>query len=160
MNKNAPLRQETEMQKIKGEQQRFRWLAKKNEEFCKEYPILRQLERKLLSLGGMQVAIQPDEDAESILGLGRTFPARTAVQMEGKMSRCHGNVACIWDADRKRLKIVTGWALSEDGIWRQHSWAWDTAKRCVIETTLPRTMYFGFVLPEREAEKFYLAEFW
>jgi hypothetical protein len=57
-------------------------------------------------------------------------------------------------ADEKRLAaIVTGWALSEDGIWRQHSWGIDWKGR-LVETTLPRTRYFGVYMVRETANEF------
>jgi hypothetical protein len=38
-------------------------------------------------------------------------------------SRCHENVARLWTDKRWGLVAIgTGYALSEDGLWRRHSW--------------------------------------
>lgn len=53
-------------------------------------------------------------------------------------------------------RICTGYALSEDGMWRQHSWIiWHKARsNQIIETTVPRILYFGFVMTTEMCEEF------
>ena len=48
---------------------------------------------------------------------------------------------------------MTGYALSDDGLWRQHSWliAKPGRRWTVIETTCRRLLYYGVVLTEEEA---------
>jgi len=48
---------------------------------------------------------------------------------------------------------VTGWALSNDGIWRQHTWL--LKGKAIVETTSPREKYYGFVLTDEEANQFW-----
>jgi hypothetical protein len=68
-------------------------------------------------------------------------------------SRCHENVARVWTRKRHGvLGIGTGYALSDDGLWRQHSWG--VRREGVLETTVPRTKYFGLLLQEEEADGF------
>jgi len=58
-----------------------------------------------------------------------------------KTSSCHENVHTLL----KKRKIqygYTGYALSEDGLWRLHSWGVDH-KGMLIETTVLRVMYIG-----------------
>lgn len=40
---------------------------------------------------------------------------------------------------------MTGYALSPDGLWRQHSWAYGD-NLMIYETTVERVMYFGVEL--------------
>ena len=70
-------------------------------------------------------------------------------------SRCHSNCAHIWNCKPKEYKIVTGWALSDDGIWRQHTWL--LRSKAIVETTSPREKYYGFVLTDEEANQFWWA---
>lgn len=37
----------------------------------------------------------------------------------------------------------TGFALSNDGIWRRHSWVWSVDTETLYETTCVRDLYFG-----------------
>jgi hypothetical protein len=49
--------------------------------------------------------------------------------------------------------ICTGYALTRDGMWRQHSWVY-TRSGTVVETTVKRVQYFGFIMNETECEIF------
>jgi hypothetical protein len=79
--------------------------------------------------------------------------------IEGEISNCHSNSARIWDSNRELCSICTGYALSKDGVWRQHSWLvlWDEAT--LIETTEERIVYFGFNLNSEEAEVFLVCNY-
>ena len=76
----------------------------------------------------------------------------------GKAHDCHANSARLWRGNRAALAIATGYALSEDGLWRQHSWIirkYPTTKQPrILETTLTRVKYFGCILDDDEAEVF------
>jgi hypothetical protein len=65
-------------------------------------------------------------------------------------------VAAYYLSVRGTANIATGYGLSEDGLWRQHSWLWNGKK--VLETTVPRTIYFGVMLNDVEAARFVMAE--
>ena len=54
-------------------------------------------------------------------------------------------------------RLVTGYALSDDGLWRQHSWVMDD--QVIYETTVKRTQYYGFVLDPAEAVRFWVTNF-
>ena len=47
--------------------------------------------------------------------------------------------------------------LSEDGLWRQHSWVVQPMTRTVKvwETTVERVAYFGVVLNDEECQEFF-----
>jgi hypothetical protein len=78
----------------------------------------------------------------------------------GKPCDCHRNSCDLWEANRNnpdiRVHIATGYALTKDGMWRQHSWVvWIKARSVkIVETTTPRIAYFGFVMTDKEAELF------
>ena len=119
-------------------------------------PAFAALEQRLLALGGTRVVyVGPDPDLPHILTRGHTFPGKATMQV-GIPCRCHQNAAELWAADSARMAIATGYALSPDGLWRQHSWVilCDKPNRA-IETTIARTLYFGFILTPTEAEAFY-----
>jgi hypothetical protein len=66
---------------------------------------------------------------------------------------CHQNIAAIWKFQRPRIvSIATGYALSEDGLWRQHSWG--ILREGLLETTAERRRYFGILLSGSEADHF------
>lgn len=58
---------------------------------------------------------------------------------------CHENVAKMHRRNPQRFAICTGYALSNDSIWRPHSWVLDKKNRRIIETTEKRVTYYGFV---------------
>ncbi len=70
-----------------------------------------------------------------------------------KSSSCHQNVAFIWTSKKFGIVgVVTGYALSDDGLWRQHSWG--ILRNGVLETTEPRLQYFGILLQGKSADFF------
>lgn len=75
---------------------------------------------------------------------------------KGQPSQCHANSAYLWDANRGHCSIATGYALSEDGLWRCHSWVVQPRSRTmrVWETTVKRVAYFGFVMNDTECQEF------
>ncbi|MDH6466437.1 hypothetical protein M2302_006645 [Micromonospora sp. A200] len=104
--------------------------------------------RTLLSHGGSVVVPPgiPEPDLEVLLARASAFgPARRLVQ--GDDNDCHRNVAVLW-IDGEIASIGTGYALSDDGLWRQHSWGLE-ADGVVVETTFERRSYVGIVLPAR-----------
>lgn len=74
---------------------------------------------------------------------GRLWTGRV-VRRRGRPCDCHRNAAALWFAGRAG-GIGTGYALSDDGLWREHSWGLGLAGE-LIETTEPRTAYFGVEL--------------
>jgi hypothetical protein len=101
--------------------------------------------RQLLAYGGDLVVPpkQPDEDLDELLthGQAHTSAARTE---PGDHNACHTNAAVLW-TDGTIAAIGTGYALSDDGLWRQHSWGVDT-DGTLVETTDHRTLYVGLTL--------------
>lgn len=71
-------------------------------------------------------------------------------QTQNSLNECHRNSARLWSEDKG--KIITGYALSDDGIWRQHSWI--DAGDYLIETTDSRVLYFGYCLNDAESQEF------
>lgn len=111
------------------------------------------LKKILLDIGGWGAVIpHVEKDLEKILGRGRRFPGKSKT-MRGQPSQCHSNSAYCWDENRELCKICTGYALSRDGVWRQHSWCY-TNNGVVVETTEKRVQYFGYVMDEDECEQF------
>ena len=118
---------------------------------------LKALHDKILSYGGDEVLLnQRDDDAELILNRGQFFYGSKYLK-KGENNHCHENAAYLWDANRGRCNIATGYALSEDGLWRQHSWVVQPMTRTVKvwETTVGRVAYFGVVFTDEESEKFF-----
>lgn len=130
------------------------WTKTKEKKNLEMMPELKPLQDRLLSLGGDWVALEPECDLESLLKEGRLIKGKIIFKPMEKC-KCHSNCAKLWSKNPKTYKIATGWALSEDGIWRQHTWI--LKGKAIIETTEPRTLYYGVVLGDEEANSFWWA---
>lgn len=113
---------------------------------------------KLLSIGGEQVCL-PDyeEDFEKIMERGQIWTGKHSVKMmKGRPSQCHKNSCDLWVNNKDKSVIATGYALSDDGMWRQHSWLIHIKPSSVnvIETTVKREAYFGFTMTYDECVEF------
>ena len=133
---------------------RQRWL-----EGCADQPRLQVLVDQLLELGGWFCVFRepPEPHLDQLLARGRVFTPARLLRRPGRSSGCHGNAAAEW-LKCDDLRIVTGYALSDDGLWRQHSWGLLTDDR-VVETTVARLRYFGAILTDPAAAEFVLANF-
>jgi hypothetical protein len=111
-------------------------------------PRWQTLTDRLLRIGGAVVCAFPEEDMDLILKEGRTWTPRQSriFLKKGASIRCHSNSLFLKEAN-PHLLACTGWALSKDGIWRQHSWCIDPQDWRVVETTQKRLAYHGFILP-------------
>ena len=115
------------------------------------------LNKKLLSIGGEIVVPMPEPHLEEILNRGQIYKDKNSIHYEKGLrtypSECHINIS--YDYVRfcgKDFKIITGWALSSDGYWRQHTWGlW---KGHIIESTVSRMLYFGYELNSEESVQF------
>jgi hypothetical protein len=132
------------------------WAQKKSKENLRAMPELKPLQNKLLSLGGDWVSLQPEPDRDKLLKEGKVMEGNVQL-MKREVSRCHANCAALWNTYPDVFKIATGWALSDDGIWRQHTWLLRTSDKTIIETTESRTKYFGIILNDAEANNFWWA---
>lgn len=129
-------------------------LARSNAPWLSD-PRYAQLRSTLLALGGDEVVLVEEPDMAVLLARGKVFPGDGARFEPMDARSCHWNAAKLWERSRGRIKMATGWALSDDGLWRSHSWGWD-GKR-VWETTEPRVMYYGTILSGERARDFYVA---
>ncbi len=121
-------------------------------------PEFATLVERLLAISGIRVVAppMPESDLTAILDRGREWDASSRL-VRGMPSRCHQNVALLYTTNPRHLQIVTGYALSEDGLWRQHSWLHDASPRRrkrTIETTECRIRYFGVALDPEESRAF------
>jgi hypothetical protein len=114
---------------------------------------------KLLSFGGDDVSIPVASEKE--IGLLQSDKCRffsgESVSVRGDPNMCHRNVAVLWKSNPDMV-IYSGYALSDDGVWRQHSWGFDDGT--VIETCVKRKKYFGYPLNKSESKEFFVAEAW
>ena len=115
--------------------------------------------KKLLEFGGNEVCMPNiEEDIDDIMSSGQLWYGDKSMLMKGQSCQCHSNSAGIWEAnyEQHEIAIATGYALSKDGMWRQHTWLVQRKPRSVliVETTEKRIAYFGFLMTEEEALDF------
>ena len=108
-------------------------------------PRASELERRLLEVGGRRVVLPPVEPhLGALLERGRVIPAGGSRLQRMQRSRCHSNAAELWQESGGCIRIGTGYALSDDGLWRRHSWGLERGR--VVETTVEHELYFGVEL--------------
>lgn len=109
-----------------------------------EWKILGQ---RLKAIGGAVVCATFEEDIQLILDRGKTWVPlqKEIVLIRGEAIRCHDNSILLQEAN-PHLHLCTGYALSNDGIWRSHSWCFEEQTCRIVETTLKRVAYHGGVL--------------
>jgi hypothetical protein len=119
-----------------------------------EQPELKQLKSLLLKIGGDFIVAPPKEDPEVPRLLRAGFLMSGPILLKPmKASMCHQNISAVWTKGRKGLiGIATGYALSEDGLWRQHTWG--VMRDGVLESTEERLKYFGLLLQDSAADHF------
>lgn len=116
-----------------------------------------ELKARLLDFAGEAVCLPGyEEDLENILEYGQFWLGYNAERIPGEPCQCHENSALLWRENRDITNICTGYALSEDGMWRQHSWLIHRKPRSnkIVETTRPRVLYYGFALTPEMCEEF------
>ena len=131
-----------------------RLLQKRFRKAVNDQPELKGLKSLLLSFGGDFIVAPPRQDPDVPKLLKSGFLMSGPILMKPmKASMCHQNIATIWKKGRKGVVgVATGYALSEDGLWRQHSWA--VMRDGVLESTEKRLKYFGILLQDSEADHF------
>lgn len=123
------------------------------------------LRDKLLEVAGEEMCMTYDEeDIDNILEYGQFWIGgkKNTYMKKGKPGQCHRNSCNLYESNKNnnklngKLLIATGYALSKDNMWRQHSWLVLRKARSwkIIETTEERELYFGFVMDDELCEKF------
>lgn len=125
--------------------------------------VYQKLNEILLEIGGSETCFAHwDDDFIPLLERGYYRDGKSK-KVKGKPCGCHYNAARIYDerVEEDDVIICTGMALSNDGMWRQHSWLIQKyespsgkAKTRILETTEKRVAYFGFELTDKEANEF------
>lgn len=139
---------------------------------------LLKLRDRLIEIGGEECCLPfGDEDIDKILEKGELLipePINNEqkkywveyYEMIGAPSQCHRNSAALYEINKDntklehKVRICTGYAITDDGMWRQHTWLVyidetnDNEVITVIETTLKRVAYYGVVLTEEQCEEF------
>lgn len=119
-----------------------------------QQPEIKMLRAMLLGIGGVELVAPSgfDSDVPRLIGSGLEMAGLERFEFM-EASACHENVARLWIAKHRGLVgIGTGYALSDDGLWRQHSWG--IRRNGILETTRERVRYFGRALQRRDADLF------
>ena len=89
-----------------------------------------QLRNILLTFGGSEVCMPfKDHDIEEILNRGQLWYGDRTKKVRGEPCHCHSNSAYQWHRNPDEIVLCTGYALSSDGMWRQHSWCVEPRKQ-------------------------------
>jgi hypothetical protein len=107
--------------------------------------------------GSIVATVAYDEDTDNYIKRGIIFNYSKVLKIrcdKNLTSQCH-YISTQFQKINPTLKIATGYALSKDGIWRQHTWVWDNINYIIYEPTEKRIEYFGFIMNKKEANKFY-----
>lgn len=116
-----------------------------------------ELKARLLDFAGDAACLPGyDDDLDNILEYGQFWLGYNAERMRGEACQCHRNSANLWLQNKESSTICTGYALSADGMWRQHSWLIRRKPRSnkIVETTRPRVLYYGFAMTPEMCERF------
>jgi hypothetical protein len=137
---------------MRSEQKEF--LERRLREAAEKQPEIKLLANLLVELGGQFLVAPPGADfyISNLLEFG--FVMSGPVQLNiMRANSCHQNVSLLWK-DRKlgMVGIGTGYALSDDGLWRRHSWG--VLREGIVETTDNRVKYFGLLLQGSRASQF------
>jgi hypothetical protein len=138
--------------KLGNDQREF--LDKRLQQLSQGQPNILLLRDRLLRIGGCHLVApaKSDPDLEALLQEGETMTGEIRFEEMARNS-CHWNVASLWRNEKGGiLGIGTGYALSEDGLWRQHSWGITAAG--ILETTELRHTYYGVRLEGDKADRF------
>ena len=131
-------------------------LAKHNAALIKKEPSLRLIRLRLLKVGGCDVSLMlPDAELPLLLKRGILFEDCIIRLKKAEGNLCHVNAGRLWLKDKAHLRICTGYALSPDGMWRQHTWLIRSDEKKIIETTVRRTTYYGVVLDPGDESEFF-----
>lgn len=134
------------------EQKEF--LSRRFRDAARTQPELKQLKKILLRFGGTFLVAPPKPDTDIPALLTSGFLTTGPITLKTmRSSSCHQNVAALWRKHKAGIVAIgTGYALSEDELWRQHSWG--ILRDGILETTEIRTKYFGLILQGERADHF------
>lgn len=125
-----------------------------SEEYKLHDPNLFKLRAKLMSFGGEAVCL-PDKDPciQKVLRYGQLWIQDQVYCTPMVDNQCYINSLLLTEGDNSDLYMCTGYALSDDGMWREHGWVIDKKNGNIVETTTKRVLYYGCVMNSIERER-------
>jgi hypothetical protein len=136
------------------DEERKSFLDGRLNDLAEQQPAILLLRDLLLKLDGTHLVAptEPDPDVDNLLVNGSVIEGTVHLEEMAENS-CHWNVATLWLQKKENLvAVATGYALSADGLWRQHSWG--MRNNAILETTRTRTCYFGLLMEGADADAF------
>jgi hypothetical protein len=123
----------------------IRW-SKENKSVVKNNIIAKKVLRLMTSNGKDKTVIVrfseiPSWEMDLFSKLGKFFPIKGRLHKKMQLNNCHENSKKLLFSN-KIDSVATGFALSNDGLWRSHSWGLKEGK--IFETTQPFICYFGY----------------
>jgi hypothetical protein len=120
----------------------------------------RQLNERLVAIGGdtLCLPLGPNPESENgwvswLLEHGQLIDGPITQRRKG-ISGCHQNVATIWRRKQYGITgICSGYVLSDDGLWRAHTWGLLPGGG-ILEITIARQKYLGLVHEGEMADAF------
>lgn len=146
----------------KKNQKKMFWWADPDLQLMKEFEKENKLRERLIAIGGDNAAVINEyknddfDEIDLILKYGQLLYSgyNAVINPFTDYSNCHSSSQKFYFANRKSTKVCTGYALSEDGLWRSHSWILLMGKNNIIECTPTRRLvYYGIVLPDELFDK-------
>lgn len=110
---------------------------------------LHDLNAKLSRCAGWTLTATNITTLPYIITEGFLLDGEDAVMETGAPSACHDNASRLTRLNPESMVLMTGYALSDDGIWRGHSYCLrreDDGSFTIVETTVPRLAYFGHIV--------------
>jgi hypothetical protein len=142
---------------VLGEQMAIRehrvFLARRVREFSKRQPGLRELRRILLRLGGDELVPPAELDPTTtfLIDFGIVFGGPVVLN-----DTIHRDIRALGRVWKRRARgivgIGTGYALDDDGLWREH--AFGILREGIFEAMAPKRKYFGLLLIGEAADGF------
>jgi hypothetical protein len=99
------------------------------------------LHARLVAIGGWAACMRDVRLAPVLLAEGAIVDGAGAEMRIGRPCDCHENSAKLVRQDPS-LVAHYGYALSDDGMWREHSWC-VRPDGGIVETTVARVAYYG-----------------
>ena len=110
---------------------------------------LHDLTAKLSGCAGWAVVATNLTTLPYMITEGFLLDGEDAVMETGAPSACHDNASRLTRLNPDKMVLMTGYALSDDGMWRGHSYCLrseDDGSFTIVETTVPRLAYFGHIV--------------
>lgn len=142
-----------------------KWWANANRDKVPTNKIpIRKFMDKLLEFGGEEVCISSWDMFDDLCVIdGQFWFGKDFNQAYNKDFRCHTTTVDLWEILKSNRVICNGFALTDDGVWRQHTWIIhldidDTheniIKREFIEPHSPKIAYYGICMNSMLSESY------